>query len=83
MVNNLPANARDVVQSLGWEDPLEEIATHLPGKSQRQRSLPVYSPWGCRVRHYLETKHKQHIKQILIDTLIDMKTEIDRRLTAQ
>ena len=32
MVKNLPANtrvARDTVQSLGWEDPLEkEMATH-------------------------------------------------------
>ena len=32
MVKNLPANAgdeRDMVQSLGWEDPLEqEIVTH-------------------------------------------------------
>ena len=32
VVKNLPANARDtrdVVQSLGWEDPLEkEMATH-------------------------------------------------------
>ena len=30
MVKNLPANARDIrVQSLGWEDPLEEgMTTH-------------------------------------------------------
>ena len=29
MVKNLPANARDVAQSLGWEDPLEkEMETH-------------------------------------------------------
>ena len=29
MVKNLPANAGDVVQFLGWEDPLEEeMATH-------------------------------------------------------
>ena len=38
------------VQSLGQEDPLEEeMATHcifLPGKSQGQRSLVGYSPWG-------------------------------------
>ena len=28
-VKNLPANAGDIVQSLGWEDPLEkEMATH-------------------------------------------------------
>ena len=38
------------VQSLGWEDPLEEeMATHsvfLPGKSHGQKSLAGYSPWG-------------------------------------
>ena len=38
------------IQSLGWEDPLEkEIATHcsfLAWKSQGQRSLAGYSPWG-------------------------------------
>ena len=38
------------VQSLGWEDPLEEgMATHtciLPGESRGQRSLEGYSPWG-------------------------------------
>ena len=38
------------VQSLGWEDPLEEgIATtpvFLPRESHGQRSLVSYSPWG-------------------------------------
>ena len=38
------------VQSLGWEDPLEEaMATHssiLAWKSHGQRSLEGYSPWG-------------------------------------
>ena len=38
------------VQSLGWEDPLEEgIATtpvFLPRESHGQRSLASYSPWG-------------------------------------
>ena len=31
VVKNLPANTRDIrdkVQSLGWEDPLKEMATH-------------------------------------------------------
>ena len=44
------------VQSLGWEDPLEEdTATHpvfLPGASHGQRSLTGHSPWGSqRVSH--------------------------------
>ena len=44
------------VQSLGWEDPLEEgMATHssiLAGESHGQRSLAGYGPWGLeRVGH--------------------------------
>ena len=39
------------VQSLGWEDPLEEgmqpTSVFLPGKSHGQRSLAGYSPRGC------------------------------------
>ena len=51
MVKNLPANAETWIQSLGWEDPLKEMANHsvfLPGKSHGQRSLVGYSPWGCK-----------------------------------
>ena len=40
------------VQSLGWEDPLEEgMATppvFLPGEPHGQRSLKSYSPKGCK-----------------------------------
>ena len=43
------------IQSLGWEDPLEEdMATHsifLPGESHGQRTLVGYSPYVHRVRH--------------------------------
>ena len=36
------------VRSLGQEDPLEEeLATHT-GKSQEQRGLESYSPWGLK-----------------------------------
>ena len=55
MVKNLTANARDSVQSLGWEDPLEEgMTTHssvLAGESHGQRRLAGYSPQGHRVAH--------------------------------
>ena len=37
------------VQSLGWEDPLEEswqpTPVFLPGKSHGEKSLPFYSPY--------------------------------------
>ena len=61
------------VQALNQEDPLEEemyppthpprggnASVFLPGKSQGQRSLAGYNPWGHkRVRHGLMTK-QQH-----------------------
>ena len=51
--------------SLDWEDPLENkgqlTPVFLPGKSQGQRSLVGYNPWGCkRVRHNLVTKQRQN-----------------------
>ena len=50
MVKNPPAMWETWVQSLGWEDPLEEsMATtpvFLPGESHEQKSLVGYSPWG-------------------------------------
>ena len=52
VVNNPPANAGDIrmqVQSLGWEDPLEEAQKPtpvlLPRESNGQRSLAGYSPY--------------------------------------
>ena len=49
-VKNLPAMQDTQVQSLGWEDPLEEASepppVFLPGKSHGQRSLVGYSPQG-------------------------------------
>ena len=49
-----------LVQSLGWEDPLEKewqptpvflqpTPEFLPGKFYGQRSLVGYSQWGCKV----------------------------------
>ena len=50
-VKNLPAVLETRVQSLGWEDPLEEsMATYSNILVWRitngQRSLVGYSPWG-------------------------------------
>ena len=48
------------VQSLGGQDPLEEEVQPTPvfllGKSHRQRSLAVYSPWGHKESD--TTEHK-------------------------
>ena len=49
-VKNLPAMQETQVQSLSWEDPLEEeIATtsvFLLGEFHGQRSQVDYSPWA-------------------------------------
>ena len=50
MVKNLPAMWETWVQSLGWEDPLEEgMTTHssiFPGESPWTEEPG--SPWGCK-----------------------------------
>ena len=53
MIKNLPEiqeTQEKWVQSLGWEDPLEEematTSVFLTGKSHGQRSLTGYSLWG-------------------------------------
>jgi len=47
---NLPAMQKTLVQSLGWEDPLEKrMAIHsniLAWRIHGQRSLVYYSLWG-------------------------------------
>ena len=46
------------VQSLGWEDLLEEgmesTSVFLPGESHEQRSLVSYSPWGHKELDMIE-----------------------------
>ena len=49
-VKKLPAMQEAQVQSLGWDDPLEEeMATHsiiLAGKIPRTEEPGGYNPWG-------------------------------------
>ena len=65
MVKNLPTMQETWVQSLGWEDPLEEkMATHSSILAWRipwtEEPGAGYSPWGCkRVGHNLATKPPQ------------------------
>ena len=65
-VRNLPSMQEAWVPSLGGEYPLEEgMATHsqyfpvlFPGKSNGQRSLAGYSPWGHKESDMTEaTQH--------------------------
>ena len=61
MVKNLSAMWETWVQSLGWEDALEEgMTTHssvLAWKSHGQRSLAGYSPWGRKELDPTEQLH--------------------------
>ena len=56
------------VQSLGWEDPLEEemapTPVFLPGESHGQRSLVSYSPRGCKESDTTDHTHTQHTSNI-------------------
>ena len=53
------------VQSLGWEDSLEEeMASYstpvfLPGESRGQRSLAGSNPWGCKELDMTEHTHSR------------------------
>ena len=48
MVKNLPAIQETWVQSLGWEDPLEEGMYSCLENPHGQKSLAGYSSWGHR-----------------------------------
>ena len=57
MVKKLPAIQETQVQSLGWEDPLEEgipTPVFLPGESHGQMSLAGYSPSGHKESDMIE-----------------------------
>ena len=50
-LKNLCAMQETWVPSLGREDPLEKgmvTDSSIPGEFHRQRSLAVYSLWGCK-----------------------------------
>ena len=66
MVKNSLANAGDVGSIPGfgtipWRRKWQSTPVFLARKSHGQRSQVGYSPWGCRVRHDLVTKHKQFL----------------------
>ena len=65
-VKNLPANAGDEGSSQGQEDPLEKGMANAPvflsGKSNGQRSLAGYSPWGHKEAYMTEQLNKNNTK---------------------
>ena len=71
LVKNSPEMQETWVQSLSWQDPLEEgmatqpISDFLPGESHGLRSLVGYSPWGHKEWTHCVTKHStaQHYEE--------------------
>ena len=65
-----PAEQETWVQSLDWEDPLEEeIATtpiFLPGEFRGQRSLAGYDPWSLKESDTIgRLSTAQHVSRML------------------
>ena len=55
MVKKLSVNAGDMrrgfdswVRKIPWRRKWQPTPVFLPGKSQEQRGLAGYSPWGCK-----------------------------------
>ena len=49
LVKNPPAMQETWVQSLGWEDPLENGKANPLQYSGLENSMDyIYSPWGCK-----------------------------------
>ena len=48
-VKNLPAVQETRVRSLGWEDPLEEMATHSSILAWKISWTEEPGRWGCKV----------------------------------
>ena len=73
MVEHLPTMREILVQSLGWEDPLEkEMATTpvlLPGISHGQRSVVAYSPWGLKELDTTEQLHFTSLQFVFFDSV--------------
>ena len=63
-VKDLPEMQETKVQSLGWEDPLEEetasTPVFLPGESHGWRSLAGYSPCGWESQTQLSNQTTTH-----------------------
>ena len=68
---NPPAMWETWIRSLGREDPpwrrkWQPTPVSLPGKSYGQRSLAVYSPWGCKELDMTEQLHYHYHYRVKI-----------------
>ena len=60
-----------MVRKIPWKRKWQPIIVFLPGKSHRQRSLAVYSPWGGKELEVTEQLTLQFIHGAIIVRFID------------
>ena len=64
------------VRKIPWRRKWQPIPVFLPGKSQGQKGLVGYSPWGPkRVGHNLETKTTTYIK-LTLKLFLSLKLQV-------
>ena len=71
VVKNLPANSGNMGSILGSGRSPEEwnrnpLQFSCLGKSNRQRSLAGYSPWGCKESHTTEQLNNNNSERVLL-----------------
>ena len=73
MVKNLPSMQKTWVQSLGWEDSLEEawqcIPAFLPRESPWKEEPGGFNPWGRKeldTTERLSTAHSMYLSQEVV-----------------
>ena len=72
------------VRKTPWKRKRQLMPVFLPGKSQGQRILASYSPWGRkRVRHDLVTKQQQGLLQYSIWAYMRQKENPENSLLCQ
>ena len=68
------------VRKIPWKRKWQPTPVFLPGKSQGQRSLVGYSPWGCkRIRYELVIKQKNNTTDGGGPHLIRQRSELSQK----
>ena len=72
------------VRKIPWKRKWQPTPVFLPGKSQGQRSLVGYSPWGCkRIRYELVIKQKNNTTDGGGPHLIRQRSELSQKAFLQ
>ena len=72
------------VRKIPWKRKWQPTPVFLPGKSQGQRSLVGYSPWGCkRIRYELVIKQKNTTTDGGGPHLIRQRSELSQKAFLQ